>query len=85
MVEEDKMAKARVNARNELERYIYGIRNAICRIADEGSMEMVESAVGEASRWYGENQGASKVDHEKMLKKLEDVWNPIVNRLYHGA
>ncbi|CAL1385405.1 unnamed protein product [Linum trigynum] len=85
MAEEDKMAKARVNARNELERYIYGIRNAICRIADEGSMEMVESAVGEASRWYEENQGASKVDHEKMLKKLEDVWNPIVNRLYHGA
>ncbi|CAI0470419.1 unnamed protein product [Linum tenue] len=104
MAEEDRAAKARVDARNQLERYIYDVKNAISRTGsssgssdgDDGKQPQhvllrdkmgwyekrtVESAVGDASRWLEENPNATKEEYEKKMKKLRDVWNPILNKL----
>ncbi|CAL1398945.1 unnamed protein product [Linum trigynum] len=109
MAEEDRAAKARVDARNQLERYIYDVKNAISRTGgsssssssdgDDGKQKQqqqhvllrdkmgwyekrtVESAVGDASRWLEENPDATKEEYEKKLKKLRDIWNPILNKL----
>ncbi|CAN1831140.1 Luminal-binding protein [Linum perenne] len=89
MVDEDKMAKARVDARNQLERYLYDIRNAMSNgVRDKMSWNekrKVDSSVGEASNWLDENQSARKEDYEKRYKKLRDVWNPIITKVYGSS
>ncbi|CAN1309115.1 Heat shock 70 kDa protein BIP2 [Linum perenne] len=75
MAKKDKIAKARVDARNRLERCIYDLNN----VASSGELE-------EASRWLdenrdatkedyenkNENQGATKEDYENKMKQLKE-------------
>ncbi|CAN1309114.1 Luminal-binding protein 2 [Linum perenne] len=61
MAKKDEIAKARVDARNRLERCIYDLNN----VASSGELE-------EASRWLDENQGATKEDYENKMKQLKE-------------
>ncbi|CAN1237512.1 Heat shock 70 kDa protein BIP2 [Linum grandiflorum] len=64
MAEKDEIAKARVDARNRLERFIYDAKN--------GDNKM-ERELEEASRWLDGNQDASKEDYEKKMKELKHI------------
>ncbi|CAN1793722.1 Luminal-binding protein 5 [Linum perenne] len=61
MAKKDKIAKARVDARNRLERCIYDLNN----VASSGELE-------EASRWLDENRDATKEDYENKMKQLKE-------------
>ncbi|CAN0922626.1 Luminal-binding protein [Linum grandiflorum] len=95
MGEDDKIAKARVDSRNQLERYLYDIKNAMSNGAGGDSRKLVrdkmswnekrkvDASVEEASNWMEENQECGrKEDYDKKLKKLRDLWNPIITKIY---
>ncbi|CAN1793698.1 Luminal-binding protein 5 [Linum perenne] len=60
MAKKDEIVKARVDARNRLERCIYDLNN----VASSGELE-------EASRWLDENRDATKEDYENKMKQLK--------------
>ncbi|CAN0825100.1 Heat shock 70 kDa protein BIP2 [Linum grandiflorum] len=64
MAKKDEIAKARVDARNRLEHFIYDAKN--------GDNKM-ERELEEASRWLDGNQDASKEDYEKKMKELKHI------------
>eukprot|EP00245_Coleochaete_scutata_P006766 TRINITY_DN21547_c0_g1_i1.p1 TRINITY_DN21547_c0_g1~~TRINITY_DN21547_c0_g1_i1.p1 ORF type:complete len:663 (-),score=230.41 TRINITY_DN21547_c0_g1_i1:503-2491(-) len=89
--DEDKKVKERVDARNNLETYVYNMRNTINdkdKLADKidaDEKEKVESAIKEALEWLDDNQSAEKDEYADKLKEVEDVCNPIISKVYQKA
>jgi heat shock protein 5 len=89
--EQDKEAKAVVDARNALESYCYSMKNSIEdteKLADKldsDDKETIKTAVEEALAWLGSNSDASKDAYQDKLKEVEKICNPIVSKVYKGA
>jgi len=89
--EEDKKVKEKIDARNQLETYIYNMKNTIGdkdKLADKlesEEKEKVEAAVKEALEWLDDNQSAEKEDYEEKLKEVEAVCNPIISAVYQRS
>ncbi|CAN1793687.1 Luminal-binding protein 5 [Linum perenne] len=77
MTKKDEIAKARVDARNRLERCIYDLKECLkqrrsftLNVIISGD-EKMETELEDASRWLDENQDAIKEDYEKKMKQLK--------------
>ncbi|UJR37849.1 hypothetical protein I4U23_030539 [Adineta vaga] len=89
--EEDKKVKDRVDAKNELESYVYSLKT---QIADKDKLggklssdekSTIEKEIEEKIKWLDENQGSAEVEDFKQQKKaIEDVVTPIMTKLYQG-
>lgn len=86
--EEDKALKEKVEARNELEGYLYGLKNQVNdkeklggKLSEEDS-ETVLEAVNEGIDWLDENQDAEAEEYKDQKKAVEDIVTPIVSALY---
>jgi len=91
MAEQDKEAKERVLARNDLENLIYSVKNQLkdekLNLAEklsEDELAEVESAVKDASDWMDENMSAEKDEYEEKKQELEKVVHPIFQK-FQGA
>lgn len=92
MAEQDKAAKERVQARNELENLVYSVRTQLNdeksgikdKISPDDRSE-IESAVKETSSWLDENMGAETEDYEEKKKEFEAVVHPIFAKLGGGG
>ncbi|EDQ86902.1 uncharacterized protein MONBRDRAFT_27678 [Monosiga brevicollis MX1] len=89
--DEDKKVKERVESRNELESYLYGLKNQIGdddklggKLSEEDK-ETITEAVDEKISWLGENEDADADDFKAAKKEVEDIVAPIVSSLYEGA
>lgn len=89
--DEDKKLKEHVEARNELESYAYSLKNQIndkeklgAKLSDSDKTT-IEEAVDEAVKWLEDNQNAETEEFKQQKKKLEDVVQPIISKLYQGA
>lgn len=86
--EEDKKVKERIDARNNLETYIYNMKSTINekdKLADKidsDDKEKIEETLKEALDWLDENQSAEKEDFEEKLKEVEAVCNPVIKKVY---
>jgi len=89
--EEDQKARDRVDAKNELESYAYSLKT---QLADkeklggklgESEKETVESAVKESIEWLEKNVEAETEEYKDQKKKLEEIVNPIISKLYAGS
>merc|ERR1711988_1290413 len=89
--EEDNKVKEQVEARNELEGYLYGLKN---QVADEEKLgaklseedkETITEAVGAKIEWLDENQDAEAESYKEQKKEVEDLVQPIISALYQGA
>lgn len=86
--EEDKKVKERIDARNNLETYVYNMKSSINekdKLADKidsDDKEKIEETLKEALDWLDENQSAEKEDFEEKLKEVEAVCNPIIKKVY---
>lgn len=85
--DEDDKQRDRVSARNNLETYIFGVKQAI----DEAGGKVSDSESSRARqlseetlRWLERNSLAEKVEYEDKLKEVSAVCAPIVKKL-HGA
>ncbi|GFH08902.1 uncharacterized protein HaLaN_03944 [Haematococcus lacustris] len=84
--EQDKAVKAKVDARNKLETYVYNMKSTIedklKDKIDEDQKETVSSALKEAQEWLDENSDADAEEYEEKLKEVEQVCNPVIAELY---
>ena len=82
--EEDRMAKEKIDARNQFDNYVFSMKNTIEdpeKLADklsEDDKSTIQSALTEAQEWMQTNQDATKEEFEEKQKELEEICNPIV-------
>lgn len=89
--EEDNKVKARVEARNGLEGYLYGLKNQLNddeklggKLSDDDK-STIEEIVNEKIEWLSENEEADAEEFEEVKKEVEDIVTPIVSQLYQDA
>jgi heat shock protein 5 len=86
--DEDKALKEKIDAKHQLENYIYQMRNTIEdkeKLADKIDAEdksSIQDALTEASDWLSSNDDADKDDLEEHFKTLQRVCDPIIAKVY---
>jgi len=89
--EEDKKVKARIDAKNGLEGYLYNLKNTLDDdekgLADklsEEDKEELTTAIDDALDWMDENPEADAEEYSEKQKEVEQIANPIMRELYQG-
>jgi molecular chaperone DnaK (HSP70) len=87
--DQDEMEKGKVQARNELEAYLYNLKNSINDTL-EGKLEgddktTLSATVEEALVWLEDHPAAEKDDYDGKQKEVEQVVNPILKRAYESG
>jgi endoplasmic reticulum chaperone BiP len=89
--DEDKLVKERIEAKNQLENYIYSMKNTINdnekaggKISEEDK-ETITNALSEANEWLDGHHEADKEEFESKLKEVQEVCNPIIAQLYQAG
>ena len=88
--EEDKIAKEKIDAKNQLDSYVFSLKNSVedpeklGKKISEDDKKVVLDAVKETQDWLKEHNEASKEDFEEEQKKLETIANPIMKK-YSGS
>uniref|UniRef100_H2Z065 Endoplasmic reticulum chaperone BIP n=1 Tax=Ciona savignyi TaxID=51511 RepID=H2Z065_CIOSA len=87
---EDQKLKEKVDAKNELESYAYSLKNQVGdkeklggKLSDEDK-STVTAAVEETIKWLDDHQDAEKEEYDAQKKKMEEVVQPIVSKIYQG-
>jgi len=89
--DEDKKVKERVEAKNELESYVYSLKNQINDKEKLGGKlspeekEKIETAVEEKIKWLEANANAEVDDFKEQKKGLEETVNPIMTKFYQQS
>ena len=83
---EDENNRECVQSKNQLQNYVYGVRNAVEE--DKGKLQPSEktealNACEEALKWLDLNAEAEKSEFEGKLKMVQESCNPIMTKL-HG-
>merc|ERR1711977_727576 len=76
--EEDKKVREKIESRNQLENYVYSMKNTLSdsekgvadKISDDDK-ETIEDALKDVSDWLDENQEAEKEDFEEKMKEVQ--------------
>ena len=86
--DEDKKNKDRIDAKNELENFIFNMKSTMGKDTvklSEKNKELIDNALDDGVAWLDNNQLATKEEFEEKLKELMDITNPIVKGMYEGA
>jgi L1 cell adhesion molecule like protein len=84
--DEDKAAMARIEARNELESYLYNARNSLQddkvkeKLGEEATAAL--KVVDEGLAWLEEYQGAETEEFKEKMKEYETKIRPVMMKLY---
>jgi heat shock protein 5 len=89
--DEDKKVKEKVDARHDLEGYLYGLKNQVGdkeklggKLSEDEKTKITET-VEEKIKWLESNQDADTDDFKAQKKEVEEIVHPIVSKLYEGA
>jgi len=85
--EEDQKVRAKVEAQNKLEQYLYSIKSnegVADKLGDEDK-ETIDRALDEANEWLDDNQEATAEDYSEKLAEVQSVVSPIIAKMYGGA
>ncbi|XP_023937772.1 heat shock protein 68-like [Bicyclus anynana] len=85
--QEDDKQRERVTARNHLETYIFGVKQAVDDAGDklsEQDKQQARSECDDALKWLDSNSLAEKEEYEHKLKELQRVCSPLMSKM-HGA
>merc|ERR1712127_535715 len=89
--DQDKELKEKIDAKHQLENYIYQMRNTIEdkeKLADKidaDDKNSIADALSEASDWLSSNDDADKDDLEEHLKELQRVCDPVIAKVYQAT
>ncbi len=86
--EEDQKAKERIEAFNNIESYLYNVKNAFTdeakkKLSDE-DQATVEETVKSGLEWLEENRTATKEEYDDKYKALSDTLMPILTKLHQS-
>merc|ERR1719158_2231614 len=87
---EDEAQKKKVDAKNGLENFVYGVRNTVQDPKLEGKLpaddkSALEGIVDEAIKWLEANPHAEVSEYEEKKKEIEGKVNPILAKLQAAA
>lgn len=88
--EQDEMEKQKIEARNQLEGYLYNVKNSISddtlagKISDDDK-ESLTTTIDEALTWMEDHPAAEKDEYDEKQKEVEAVVNPIMKKAYESA
>ncbi|NP_001243928.1 heat shock protein 68 [Bombyx mori] len=83
--EEDDRQRERVAARNQLETYIFNVKQAVDDAGDKLSAQDKESVRNDceaALRWLDNNTLAEKDEFQQKLKDLQQVCSPVMSKIH---
>jgi heat shock 70kDa protein 1/2/6/8 len=87
--EQDAREKATIQSKNELEAYLYNLKNSVSEnLAEkmsEGDKSTLLTTVDEALVWLEDHPAVEKEDYDNKQKEVESVANPIMKRAYESA
>ncbi|KAJ3655802.1 hypothetical protein Zmor_014915 [Zophobas morio] len=86
--DEDEKQRQRIAARNQLEGYIFQLKQAVSECGDKLSAsdkETVKRECDSCLQWLDANTLAEKEEYEDRQKQLTSVCSPIMSKLYQGA
>ena len=87
----DKAIKEKIDARHQLENYIYQMRNTIedkDKLADKIDDEdksTIADALSEAQDWLSSNDDAEAEDLEEHFKEVQSICDPIIAKVYQAS
>lgn len=84
---EDDIIRKKIDAKNALENYIYSIKNTLkdTKLADKFTADEkkhVQKILDETNAWFESNAHAETEEYAAKQKALEDIFNPIMTRVY---
>ncbi|XP_071942534.1 heat shock 70 kDa protein IV-like [Antedon mediterranea] len=87
---EDEAQRERIQAKNNLEGYVYNIKStiedpAVANKINSADKNTIENAVKDTIEWLDSNNLASKDEFDYKLKELQNVCSPIMTKLHGGA
>jgi molecular chaperone DnaK (HSP70) len=87
--EEDAKEKAKIQAKNDLEAYLYNLKNSINdtlqgRLTEDDQSSLTK-AVDDALVWLEDHPAAEKDEYDGKQKEVEQVANPILKRAYESG
>ena len=85
--EEDGKQRERINAKNVFKNYVFQMKNTINDVNLKGKLpesdkDMISRKCEEALKWLDENQLAEKEEFEYHQKEIENVYRPVITKLY---
>merc|ERR1712217_569864 len=91
--EEDRMMREKVEAKNGLESFAFGLKgqledeDKLAGKLSEEDRDTVEEAVNDVIDWLSSNDDAEKEDFDEKKAELEEIVNPILQEFYqqHGG
>ena len=86
---EDEKNKERIEAKNELENYLFSTKNSILE-NDKMTMaqkdkDKIQEAVADGMKWLEANQQATKEEFTAKQEELSDIISPIVGKMYSSS
>ncbi len=87
---DDKLQMERVEAKNQLESYLYNSRNAVREdkvkeTLGESTVNEVEEWIKEGIEWLEANPEAMKEEYDEKQKIYEDKIKPVMMKLYEKS
>lgn len=88
--ESDKILKEKIDAKHQLDNYIYQMRNTIedkeklATKLDEDDKTTISDALTETQDWIASNDDAEKDALEEQLKDLQRICDPIIAKVYQS-
>merc|ERR1712073_23050 len=86
--EEDKMMREKIEAKNGLESFAFGLKSQLededklaGKLSEEDA-DTVEEAVNDVLDWLSSNDDAEKEDFDEKKAELEEIVNPILQEYY---
>lgn len=86
---EDEMAQKKVEARNNLENYVYNIRSSVLneekmKTSLGSDLSTVQTTVDDTIKWLDENRSATTEQLENKRKSVEEVLMPLIQKAYQS-
>lgn len=87
--EQDAAEKAKVEAKNQLEAYLYNLKSSISeqlqgKLADDDK-DMLTKSVEDALIWLEDHPASEKDEYDAKQKEVEAIANPILKRAYESV
>lgn len=87
--DEDNKIKERIEAKNHLEGYLYGLKNSITdeikAKLSEDDLKTLDDIKDEGIKWLDEHQSEDKETYENKLKEYTDKIQPIIMKMYQQS